>query len=360
MSKKYVHILAARPNFVKAAPVIREMLNQNMEFEIVHTGQHYDPIMSDSFLNLLGIPTPDVNLGINGGEHGYQVGTTLIKLEEYFIQSKPKAVIVYGDVNATVAAALAAAKLHIPIVHVESGCRSYDRNMPEEINRILTDSISSTLFTTSLDSIENLKKENISEDRIFFVGNTMIDSLVSNLDNLQSTSIFSEYKIEKESYILCTFHRPSNVDSYDSLSNIIDIFSPISKHYKCILPIHPRTKSNIIKYNLMEEFEKLFTIIPPCTYFDFLALQKHSFCIVTDSGGVQEEASFFNKPCYTLRDNTERPVTVTDGTNYLVGERPKDLLTLIQSKRSSIPKSIKFWDGKAAVRLVSKLKEIYE
>lgn len=360
MSRKFVHILAARPNFVKAAPVIKEMINQKIEFEVVHTGQHYDSIMSDSFLTLLGIPTPDLNLGVNGGGHGYQVGSTLIKLEEYFLKSNPKAVVVYGDVNATVAAALAAVKLNIPVVHIESGCRSYDRSMPEEINRVLTDSISSTLFTTSLDCSDNLKKEGISEHRVFFVGNTMIDSLVSNLDKLEDFNIFSKLGIEKESYVLCTFHRPSNVDTYDSLCNLLEIFKPISNHYKCILPIHPRTKTNIIKYNLLTEFEEVFTIIPPCTYFDFLTLQKYAYCIITDSGGVQEEASFFNKPCFTLRNNTERPVTVTKGTNHLVGEKPENLLTLIQSKNNLQPKSIDFWDGKAAIRLVTKLKELYE
>lgn len=355
----FVHILAARPNFVKAAPVIQQMIKAGMEFKIVHTGQHYDPIMSDSFLSLLNIPEPDINLGLGSGSHAYQVGQALIKLEEYFLKSKPTGVIVYGDVNATVSAALAAVKLHIPVIHVESGCRSYDRKMPEEINRIITDSISSTLFTTSLDSNTNLEKEGISKDKVFFVGNTMIDSLVTNLDKLDDRKIFNDFNITKNNYLLCTFHRPSNVDDLSSLKKILDIFRPISEKYECILPIHPRTKKNIEKHNITSEFEKVFKIIPPCNYLDFLSLQKHSLGVITDSGGVQEESSYFGKPCFTLRDSTERPVTIAQGTNILVGDSPDNLLDLVLASSKLKLRPIDLWDGKASERLVNILKTIY-
>jgi len=245
MKVKYIHVIAARPNFIKAAPLIKEMIRQDIDIKIIHTGQHYDKNMSGNFLSQLNIPDPDYNLGIGSGTHGFQVGSALIEIEKILQLEMPTAIIVYGDVNSTLAASLAAVKLNIPIVHVESGCRSNDKKMPEEINRILTDRISDTLFMTSIDVLDNLKQEGIKESNCHFVGNTMIDSLVEFNNKFDESNILNELNISKQNYNLCTFHRPSNVDNNKNLIHLMDSLSKVSIETICIFPIHPRTKSRL-------------------------------------------------------------------------------------------------------------------
>lgn len=355
---KFIHIIAARPNFIKAAPLIKAMRNSSLEALVIHTGQHYDPNMSNTFLNELGILPLNYHLTCGVGSHAEQVGNVMIELEQIFLKEKPKGVIVYGDVNSTLAASLAASKLHIPIIHVESGCRSHDKSMPEEINRILVDRIADILFTTSEDALDNLAKEGIDSNKCFFVGNTMIDSLIEFQNKFSSSTILSELGLKSKKYNLCTFHRPSNVDDITTLTELMDSLVQIHQEVPCVLPLHPRTKNNLKKYKLYDKYSKLLKFIPPQGYFDFMCLQQNAYTILTDSGGVQEESSYFNVPCLTLRTSTERPITITNGTNKLIGVNYLDLKKEYQNINRNKTSNLNLWDGKASQRIIQILKKI--
>jgi len=347
---KIIHVVGARPNFVKAAPVINCLAKRDKQV-VIHTGQHYSPQMSDTFFNSLNMPEPDYNLGVGSGTHGAQTARVLETIEKIFISEEPDMVFVYGDVNSTLAAAIAASKLNIKVAHVESGLRSGDMTMPEEINRILVDSISDMLFVTESNGLANLFISNIPTQKIHFVGNTMIDSLVRNVEKTKSKHIEMNYSDKK--YVLFTCHRPSNVDTEIALKKVLEIFKSIE--YPIIFPAHYRTINNIKKFNLWDEFKsvKNLDIIEPVGYLEFLHMVKKSYIVITDSGGLQEETTFLRKPCLTYRKNTERPSTVTIGTNTLV-DGVNDITRLIKQidsgeyKRGNIPEK---WDGNAAKRI---------
>jgi UDP-N-acetylglucosamine 2-epimerase (non-hydrolysing) len=383
---KWILVAGARPNFMKIAPLIREIERYNDNRRVtrlkiipilVHTGQHYDKGLSDVFFEELNIPKPDINLGVGSGNHGEQTGRIMIAFEQVVMKEKPDIVIVVGDVNSTVACALVAAKLHVPVAHVEAGLRSFDRTMPEEINRLLTDQISSFLFTPSRDANKNLLKEGISKDKIYFVGNIMIDSLKLFSHCTSNSKIFSklsrilaQYGGEKNQYVLLTLHRPSIVDHKDILRKVLNCLCEISNKIPILFPVHPRTKKQINKFGLKskitwlnDDFKLLnrqcnnnFYGLPPLGYLDFMALMKKAKVIFTDSGGIQEESTVMGVPCVTLRENTERPITLKDGANILAGSDPDKIkgafihaISLKQTKRK-IPE---FWDGKTAERIVN-------
>ena len=358
--KKIIHIVGARPNFIKASPIIKEMKKMNVENLILHTGQHYDENMSKIFFDELEIPKPNFNLNAGGGSHATQTADIMVGCEKIFLNEKPDLIVVYGDVNSCVASSLVASKMHIPIAHVESGLRSYDRKMPEEINRIITDSISDILFLTSPDALENLKKEGVDEDKCYLVGNTMIDSLVSLNNKFDESKILESLELEKKSYALITLHRPSNVDNKKDLEKMMDSLFLISDYMPCIFPIHPRTENNLSRFGLYKKYveNEKFNIINPLGYVDFMNLQKNAKLVITDSGGIQEEASFFGVQCLTVRDNTERPITVDEGTNKLVGTDYRKIPSHVSRiNYNEIYGDIELWDGKSSKRIIKILEE---
>ena len=311
MKQTVIHIVGARPNFIKAAPVIHALDKEPINNIIVHTGQHYDYNMSKTFFEELNIPEPHYNLGAGGGSHTTQTTNIMLGCERVYNELKPDLIIVYGDINSCIAAAIVASKIHleggkkIKIAHVESGLRSRDREMPEEINRIITDSISDILFVTSPIGLQNLKKEGIWGST-HFVGNTMIDSLVNLLDKITTSDILNKLNINQK-YALVTLHRPSNVDNKKSLECMMDSIIELTKHTMVIFPIHPRTKWRLDNFGISKKYKKIknLLIIEPQGYIDFMCLQKNANVVITDSGGVQEETSYFNVPCLTVRNNTE-------------------------------------------------------
>jgi len=349
-NKKIDIIVGARPNFIKAFPVYRALEKTgSIRLKLINTGQHYDKNMSALFFDQMQMKEPDINLGIGSGNHGEQTGRILIELEKVFINDRPDLVIVFGDVNSTFAAALAAKKLCIAVAHIEAGLRSFDRNMPEEINRLLTDQISDYLFITSKEAKNNLLNEGKIVEQIHFVGNTMIDSLLQFNNKFNCEVLLNKYKIENGTYCLITLHRPSNVDNKLVLSKIIETINNISYKFQCIWPIHPRTRKNLDRFSL--NINKNIHITDPIGYFEFMGLQKNANFIITDSGGVQEESTFFGVPCFTFRENTERPVTIAEGTNQLVDPTISsgELSSLLKYKKNGlIPK---LWDGKSSERI---------
>ena len=357
--KKKIHIIVgARPNFMKMAPLYKEFTKFKNEFEIklIHTGQHYDERMSKFFFDDLQMPKPDEYLEVGSGTHGKQTAKIMERYEEVLLKDKPDLVIVAGDVNSTSACAIDAVKLHIPVAHLEAGLRSFARSMPEEINRILTDAISNYLLTPSIDGNENLVAEGVSKDKIFFVGNIMIDSLMQYQNKAKNSDILDRIDV-KDDYALITLHRPSNVDNKEGLLTILNAFEEISKSISLIFPIHPRTTKQIQTFELEEKVKKMknLHLVPPVGYYDFLKLQMDAKFILTDSGGIQEESTYFGVPCLTLRPNTERPITITQGTNTLVKLETDDIINEAKKilsgniKKGSIPK---YWDGKTAERIV--------
>jgi UDP-N-acetylglucosamine 2-epimerase (non-hydrolysing) len=344
-----LHVVGARPNFMKAASVLRALGNAGFRQSVVHTGQHYDANMSDVFFRELGIPEPDVNLAVGSGSHAQQTASIMAGFEPVVLERKPDLVMVYGDVNSTVAAALVCAKLQIPVAHVEAGLRSNDRSMPEEINRLLTDQLADLLFTPSADGDKNLLREGIPPDRIHLVGNVMIDTLVRLLPRA----------LEKKSdafparYALVTLHRPANVDDPEVLRRILSSILSISreKNLAVVFPMHPRTRLRISQFGMATDG---LHICDPLSYLDFLGLQAGATVVLTDSGGIQEETTFLGVPCLTLRSNTERPVTVEIGTNVLIGndsDRLRAELARIldgKQKPGGIPP---LWDGQAGERI---------
>jgi len=351
--KKIDLVFGARPNFIKAFPVF-DALKKSGKFELrlINTGQHYDKNMVDIFFKQLQIKRPDFNLMVGSGTHAEQTAKIIVETEKLFINNKPEMVIVFGDVNSTIAAALSASKLHIPIAHVEAGLRSFDRTMPEEINRVLTDQISDLLFITSPEAKDNLINEGKNPDQIFFVGNTMIDSLVRFEKLFDEKELLKMLKINDEDYALFTIHRPSNVDNPEKYFELLSSLNQISERIPIVWPVHPRTK-NLIKDNNFKLSENIFSI-DPVGYFQFLGLQKNAQFIMTDSGGVQEESTYLGIPCFTLRDNTERPITIKYGTNNLVGTNFKKLPDIVFGYKKNWNKDFKvpyLWDGKASIRI---------
>jgi UDP-N-acetylglucosamine 2-epimerase (non-hydrolysing) len=357
-------IAGARPNFMKIAPIIRaikmaQSFGNNIHYRLVHTGQHYDKKMSGDFFVQLNIPEPDVNLECGGGTQAEQTAAIMIKCEQEFIANPPDVLVVVGDVTSTMACAITAKKLGISVVHVEAGIRSGDMSMPEEINRIVTDAICDYFFTTSEYANSQLVKNGVSESRICFVGNTMIDTLYQHIDKIKQPEFWSANSLRHHEYILLTLHRPSNVDDPQKLSILLSIIEESASGYKIVFPVHPRTRKIMEKYGIKND---AFLFIDPQGYHEFLYLIKHAKGIITDSGGITEEATVLNVPCLTLRNSTERPETVTIGTNELIGENFEKLQEFMTSilngkwKKGTIPL---LWDGHTSERIVQILMEIY-
>ena len=359
MIKPIILVVGARPNFMKIAPIYAELKSRGQELILLHTGQHYDDNMSKVFFDDLGMPKPDIYMGIGSGSHAYQTGTVMIEFEKTCQEKDPSMVVVVGDVNSTVACTIVCAKMGIPCAHVEAGLRSFDRDMPEEINRILTDSVADLLLTPSPDGDEHLRAEGIADERIIRVGNVMIDSLYNNLARAESSSIQDDLGLEGD-YSILTLHRPSNVDDQEIFAGIISALEVIGQEIQIVFPMHPRTEKMAKQFSLYERIASIprIKITGPVGYLDFVALMSKSKLVLTDSGGLQEETTALGIPCITLRENTERPITVTEGTNTIVGCDPE----LIKStaldacttggKSGRIPE---MWDGKTAHRIADVL-----
>lgn len=354
-------VVGARPNFMKAAPVIRALEKQAPDVRVllVHTGQHYDAAMSDVFLAELALPDPDVFLGVGSGTHGEQTARALTGVEAVLLEHAPDLVVVPGDVNSTLAAALAAVKLHIPVAHLEAGLRSFDPTMPEEHNRRLTDHVSDCLLTHSESARTNLEREGIRGDRIHFVGNTMIDSLDAVLEQARSLEPWREYGVERGEYVLVTLHRPALVDDPDALSRTAAALAELSRTASVVFPVHPRTAARLEANGAARVLDEADVhVVAPVGYLEFVGLEAEAAFVLTDSGGVQEETSALGVPCFTLRDSTERPVTVELGTNTVLGADPDriaEIPALLAEPRE--PREIPLWDGRAGERAAAVLAE---
>ena len=361
MTKDIFIVGGARPNFMKIAPLIKEFKRQNIKFKLIHTGQHYDYNMSKIFFDNLGIVKPDYFLNVGSGSHAVQTAKIMVEFEKILIKESPNLIIVVGDVNSTIACALVTKKLNTELAHIEAGLRSFDVKMPEEINRRLTDQIADYLFVTEESGVINLKNEGIDSSRIFFVGNMMIDTLISNLEKARKTNFYKALDLICGSYGLVTIHRPSNVDSREDLERIIEKLNFIQSKIKIVFPIHPRTRKNMKKFNLDLELNKNNIVLTePLGYLDFLNLMINAKLIITDSGGIQEEASYLKIPILTLRKNTERPITVEKGTNTLIGNDFSKLKINLENVLSNSYKkgqNIEKWDGKTSQRIVTIIKE---
>ncbi len=352
MSGKHIlHVVGARPNFMKAAPVIKA-LSGRFKQTLVHTGQHYDEKMSAIFFDELGLPRPDVNLGIGSGSHAAQTALVMTGLEACLAETKPDMVLVYGDINSTVGAALTAAKLGIPVGHVEAGLRSRDRSMPEELNRLVTDQLSDILFTPSPDGDENLGKEGIPAEKVRFVGNVMIDSLLAHRARAAESKVLEWLELKPKTYAVCTLHRPANVDDGPAFREILSALSELAAERPLIFPIHPRSRQRLAA---LGPVPKGLRLIEPLGYLDFLRLMSDAELVLTDSGGMQEETSILGVPCVTLRENTERPITISEGTNVLGGVRRETILAAAQAARLKTGRIPEKWDGKAAERIAEEL-----
>lgn len=368
--KTLICVVGARPNFMKMAPIIRQLQSVAHQIKpyLVHTGQHYDQAMKDTFFQQLGIPEPDKDLGVGSGSHAVQTANIMLQFEPVLDEVKPFAVLVVGDVNSTIACGLVAVKKQIPLIHVEAGLRSYDREMPEEINRILTDQLSDLLLTTERAAADNLSKEGIDGSRICFAGNVMIDSLLSNCkqaDSLRATlqKYNCKQTINEKNYALLTLHRPSNVDDPETLSRLIGVIAEISQKLPVIFPVHPRTQQKISQAGLLNQLpEDRVLMLPPVSYLEMLGLMQSAKLVLTDSGGLQEETTALGVPCVTLRENTERPITVTEGTNTIVGTDPAKIMLCVEGiltnggKSGRVPE---YWDGKASERIVAEIVSRY-
>lgn len=356
---KIHNIVGARPNLMKIAPLVEEMQRYPGIIQtLIHTGQHYDDKMSQIFFDDLGIPSPDIYLGIGSGSHAEQTARVMLAFEKVLLEQNPDIVILVGDVNSTLACAVTAAKLDVPVAHVEAGLRSFDRKMPEEINRIVTDALSDFLFTTSRDAGENLLREGFPADKIFFVGNVMIDTLIKHQGCAEQLGTPERFGLECAHYALVTLHRPSNIDVPEVLSGIFDALEFIQKAVPIILPAHPRFFKRIAEFRVEQRLKSIpnLHIVEPLGYLQFLDLMIHAQLVLTDSGGIQEETTILGIPCLTIRENTERPVTISQGTNTLVGTDPTGIVGAAKkviagnNKGSCIPE---LWDGHAAERIVA-------
>jgi UDP-N-acetylglucosamine 2-epimerase (non-hydrolysing) len=365
MLKKIISVVGARPNFMKVAPLHRgfKKYESKIVHQICHTGQHYDENMSKIFFEDLELPKPDYYLGVGSGTHAAQTAAIMVEFEKIIIDQKPDLVIVVGDVNSTVACSLTASKLHIKTAHVEAGLRSFDRNMPEEINRILTDNIADYLFVTEQSGMTNLENEGIPAEKVFLTGNVMIDSLKYYLNKTDENRILDNLSISKNEYVLVTLHRPTNVDNTDQAKDLVRLLNNVAKKRRLVFPLHPRTRKNWENLKLLENLNSNIILLDPLGYLDFLTLTKNAELVITDSGGIQEETTYLKVPCITLRDTTERPVTVDIGTNQIFGHDLKlaeeAAFNVLKGKikKGEIPE---LWDGKAAERITeilsSKLK----
>lgn len=356
-------VAGVRPNFMKIAPIIRAFearkpYGGQMQYRLIHTGQHYDPLMSGEFFRQLRIPEPDINLGVGSGTHAEQTGAIMLNYERLLVDFPSDLCLVVGDVTSSMACAIAAQKLHIPVAHVEAGIRSGDWTMPEEINRIVTDAITNWFFTTSETANANLRKSGVAEDRIFFVGNTMIDTLLANISQLQKPDFWNSFSLNESQYFVVTLHRPANVDQSESFARLLLSIAQGTRGLPVIFPVHPRTAKTLRDLNKLPDS---FHLVEPQPYLEFNYLVKHALAVITDSGGISEETTMMGVPCLTLRDSTERPETVTIGTNELIGTNPMalgpalDRLFAGQWKSGSIPEK---WDGRTGERIVQVLEKL--
>jgi UDP-N-acetylglucosamine 2-epimerase (non-hydrolysing) len=363
---KIINVVGARPNLIKMAPIVAELARNPDEFQqfLVHTGQHYDDGMSRLFFEQLGLPRPDINLEVGSGSHGVQTGRIMAAFENVCVENKPDLVIVVGDVNSTMACAITAKKLGIPVAHVEAGLRSGDRSMPEEINRLCTDAISDYLFTTDRLANQNLHREGVAEEKIHFVGNVMIDTLEQHRAAAQELNLLQQFGLEKGRFATLTLHRPSNVDDRNVLQGILEALQEIGRELPIVFPIHPRTRRMIEQLGLSNflshgESANGLWVTEPLGYLEFMHLNMNARVVLTDSGGVQEETTALSVPCITLRYNTERPITCSEGTNQLVGNAKEHILEAVcrvmngEVVRGRTPEK---WDGKAAERIVQILR----
>jgi UDP-N-acetylglucosamine 2-epimerase (non-hydrolysing) len=355
---KIICVCGARPNFMKIAPLMRAFEGQGgIEPLLVHTGQHYDENMSKLFFDELNIPKPDINLEVGSGSHAEQTAEIIKRFEPIVLEFHPDYVLVVGDVNSTIACGLVAVKLGIKLIHVEAGLRSFDRTMPEEINRVLTDTISDLLFVTEQSGMDNLAREGVNSHKVHLVGNVMIDTLLANRSKAEQSDVMARLGLKEKGYAVITLHRPSNVDDAINLGAILDAFAEIQQEMKLVFPIHPRTRKNIAGMGLAQRAQQMsnLLLIEPVGYLDFLCLMSNAALVMTDSGGIQEETTILGVPCMTLRENTERPVTIEQGTNRLVHITTKDILKNyyeIKATPTNLSARIPdLWDGKAAQRI---------
>jgi UDP-N-acetylglucosamine 2-epimerase (non-hydrolysing) len=360
---KIVHIVGARPNFMKIAPLMREMAKYpQIQSILVHTGQHYDESMSDIFFTDLKIPRPDINLEVGSGSHAIQTAQVMMHFEPVLLEHRPDLVLVVGDVNSTLACSLVSAKLNIPVAHVEAGIRSFDRSMPEEINRIITDTLSDWLFTPHREASENLLREGASKEKIFFVGNIMIDTLLAAREIAIQRKTWTQWGLSPKGYAVLTLHRPSNVDHLETLKGLLDALRQISTRLPIVFPIHPRTSRRIQEAGLEAEIHSMkgLLLVEPQGYLDFLCLLSQARMVLTDSGSMQAETTMLNVPCLTLRWNTEWPITLSEGTNVLVGNDPEKITfeaeRILRGEGNENPRP-EFWDGHTADRIVKALLE---
>ena len=355
---RILNVVGARPNLMKIAPLLSEMSHYpDIEPLLVHTGQHYDKNMSGVFFDELGIPTPDYHLNVGSGSHGWQMAQMILGLEPLFQELKPNGVVVVGDVNSTLAGALVASQLQIPLAHVEAGLRSFDRSMPEEVNRILTDAVADYFFTTEESANENLRREGVAEDKLFFVGSVMIDTLLANREQAIAEMDPLVHGVNPKDYALVTLHRPSNVDSSEVLSGILEAIDFLQEHLPVLFTLHPRTRKQLQRWGLWETVQAMrnVTLLEPLSYRTFVGLMGQARLILSDSSGMQEETTVLGVPSLVLRNNIERPVTVKQGSCRVVGNSPEGIIAAIEdflqkgAQRGTCPK---LWDGKAAQRIV--------
>jgi UDP-N-acetylglucosamine 2-epimerase (non-hydrolysing) len=362
MTYDVVAVVGARPNYMKVAPIWRELAKNNrVGKRLVHTGQHYDRNMSKIFFDDLQLPKPDVHLGVGSGPHGEQTGKVMVELEKVLAADRPDLVVVVGDVNSTMAGALVSVKLGIPVAHVEAGLRSFDRKMPEEINRMVTDIVADLLFTTEPGAEKNLLREGVEKSKIHFVGNVMIDSLHFYRTLAEQSPILETLSLSPGGYGLVTLHRPSNVDDPESLEGILAVFDQIGQECPLVFPAHPRTRKMMDK-NKLDISAKRLKVLDPIGYLDFIKLMMHARLVLTDSGGIQEETTVLGIPCLTIRENTERPITVEIGTNRLVGVSPERILHEAQNVLRGVGRTGRIpelWDGKASGRIVQVIDEFF-
>lgn len=361
---RIINVVGARPNFMKIAPVIDEMRRRSDRFEplLVHTGQHYDESMSDSFFEDLKIPRPDINLEVGSGSHSEQTARIMIAFEQVLLKHSADWVVVVGDVNSTMAAAIVAAKMCVRVAHIEAGLRSRDRTMPEEINRLVTDALADLLLTPSRDANENLLREGVASEKIRFVGNVMIDTLFRNLERARSSRVLDRLGLKPKEFCAMTLHRPSNVDDRETLVGIVDALRDIGQRLPIVFAVHPRTRERLQEFGFNERVHSQPSLIitEPLGYLDFLQLYSNSRLVLTDSGGIQEETTVLGIPCLTLRENTERPLTVSEGTNRVVGSDPDVIRreAMAALERSVRPAKVpELWDGHAAARITDAIEE---
>jgi UDP-N-acetylglucosamine 2-epimerase (non-hydrolysing) len=358
---RLVCVCGARPNFVKIAPLVEACHGTGrIKVVIVHTGQHYDELMSKLFFEDLGIPEPDINLEVGSASHAVQTAEIMRRFEPVLLERRPDWVVVVGDVNSTIACALVARKLNIKVAHIEAGLRSFDRTMPEEINRLLTDAISDLLFVTEPSGLDNLRREGVPAEKVYYVGNVMIDTLLKNRAKADHSPILEELRLERKSYVVVTLHRPSNVDDPETFGSILDAFDQIARDMPIIFPMHPRTRRNLEESGLADRLRAIAGLRTPqpLGYLDFLKLMDQAALVMTDSGGIQEETTILGVPCLTLRQSTERPATITHGTNFLAPPDTPSILRAYADRMAYKPdpgRKPKLWDGHAAERIAELL-----